>query len=85
MKSFSLILTILGGVLFASAVQLHAFPGEKRLVAKLPADELREYYGLQYLLSDSLKMEYLSLAAASARALWLERFWIGVDPTPRPR
>ncbi|MGD1049345.1 MAG: GWxTD domain-containing protein, partial [Candidatus Krumholzibacteriaceae bacterium] len=50
--------------------------------AKLPADELREYYGLQYIMSDSLKMEYLSLPTASERALWIERFWIGVDPTP---
>ena len=82
MKSTSLILAILGGILFTSTATLHAFPGEKRLVAKLPAGELREYYGLQYIMSDTQKMEYLSLAAASERALWLERFWIGVDPTP---
>ena len=82
MKSSTLILTIVGGVLFASTVTVHAFPGEKKLIAKLPASELKEYYGLQYLLNDTQKMEYLSLPTARERTLWLGRFWIGVDPTP---
>ena len=39
MKSSYFILAILAGVMFAATVPLHAFPGEKRLIAKLPADE----------------------------------------------
>jgi GWxTD domain-containing protein len=81
-KASILILAILAGVLFAPTVPLHAFSGEKRLVARLPASELGEYYGLQYLLSDAQKMEYLSLRTAKERAQWLDRFWIAVDPTP---
>ena len=82
MKASILILAILAGVLFAPTVHLHAFSGEKRLVARLPADELKEYYGLQYLLSDTQKMEYLSLRTEKKRAQWLDRFWIAFDPTP---
>ena len=82
MKTSFLILAIFASVLFAATATLHAFPQEKRLVARLPADELREYYGLQYLLSDTQKMESLSLATASKRALWLDRFWTAADPTP---
>ena len=82
MKSAALILAILAGVVFASTGPLHAFPGETRLVAKLPADELGDYYGLQYLLSDSQKMEYLSLSTISERTEWLDRFWVVLDPTP---
>lgn len=73
---------ILGCIMLASASPVHAFRGEKRPVARLPADELREYYGLQYLLSDTQIMEYLSLRTGRERAQWLERFWLAVDPTP---
>ena len=82
MKTLFLILAISASVLFAATATLHAFPGETRLVGRLHADELREYCGLQYLLSDTQKLEYLSLATASKRVLWLDRFWIAVDPTP---
>ncbi|HEY5132618.1 MAG TPA: GWxTD domain-containing protein, partial [Candidatus Krumholzibacteriaceae bacterium] len=82
MKTSFIILAIFASVLFAATATLHASPGEKRLVARLPAEELRDYYGLQYILSDSQKIEYLSLASGSKRALWLDRFWIAVDPTP---
>ena len=81
-KILPFILAILGCILLASTSPSHAFPGEKRLVARLPADELKEYYGLQYLLSDTQKMEYLSLRTGRERAQWLERFWLAVDPTP---
>ncbi len=76
------ILALLGCILLAATSPVHAIRGEKRPVARLPADELREYCGLQYLLSDTQMMEYLSLRTGRERAQWLERFWLAVDPTP---
>jgi GWxTD domain-containing protein len=66
----------------ASRAGPESFRGENGLIAKLAADELESYYGLQYLLGDSEKIEYLSLRTGRERARWLEKFWIEVDPTP---
>jgi GWxTD domain-containing protein len=73
---------ILGCILLASTSPLYALRGDRRPAARLPADELKEYYGLQYLLTDIQNKEYLSLRTARERAQWLERFWLAVDPTP---
>jgi GWxTD domain-containing protein len=81
MKSL-LIFAIFSGALFLAPARAECIPGEKKLVARLTPGEIREYYGLQYLLGDSKKMEYLSLRTPRARAEWLEKFWIEADPTP---
>jgi len=75
-------LIILSGALLLAPSRAECIPGEKKLVARLTPDEIREYYGLQYLLGDSGKKEYLSLRTPGERARWLDRFWIEADPTP---
>jgi GWxTD domain-containing protein len=77
-----LALVLLSGALFLAPAGAEGFPGEKKLVARLSPGELREYYGLQYIIGDAKRMEYLSLRTPRARAEWLEKFWIEVDPSP---
>jgi len=79
---YLLVLVVLSGTVFLASTRAEGFPGEKKLVARLTPSEIREYYGLQYILGDTKKMEYLSLRTPGARAQWLERFWLEVDPTP---
>ncbi len=75
-------LAILSGALLLTPSRAKGIPGEKKLVARLTPDEIREYYGLQYLLGDSRKKEYLSLRTPRERTQWLDNFWIEADPTP---
>ncbi len=82
MKRYFFICAILLGASLASRVASESFKGEGKLLANLAADERASYYGLQYLLGDSDKLEYLSLPTPDERAQWLERFWLSVDPTP---
>jgi GWxTD domain-containing protein len=73
---------LLSGIVFVASDRAEGIPREKKLVARLTPGETREYYGLQYILGDTKKMEYLSLRTPRERAQWLERFWLEVDPTP---
>jgi GWxTD domain-containing protein len=88
MKKYAIIigllvrLSILSGALFLAPARAEGFPGEKKLVARLTPGEIREYYGLQYIIGDAKRMEYLSLRTPRERTQWLEKFWIEVDPTP---
>jgi GWxTD domain-containing protein len=75
-------LAILSGALCLAPAPSAGVPHEKKLVARLTPDETKEYRGLQYILGDERKMEYLSLGTPRERTEWLEKFWLEVDPTP---
>src|SRR5262245_33502808 len=48
-----------------------------------PGTRLRlAYYGLQYLLSDALREQFLGLSSDSLREEWVRRYWVLRDPTP---
>lgn len=56
--------------------------GENALVKKLGNEERLTYFGLRYHLNRYQAFQLLSLPTPAARAAWLERFWIDLDPTP---
>lgn len=58
------------------------FEGEYALLRNLSAEEQLAYFGLQYLMNDHQKRQYLSIPTPEERASWIERFWIDLDPTP---
>ncbi len=76
------VIAILLAASIAPRAGAEGFRGEDELLAKLAPGERASYGGLQYLLGDAGKIEYLSLPTSDERARWLDRFWISVDPTP---
>jgi GWxTD domain-containing protein len=59
-----------------------AFKGEFARIRALGAEERLAYFGLQYLMNDHQKRQYLSLETPEERERWIESFWIDRDPTP---
>jgi len=59
-----------------------SFPGEIALLKKLAPEERYSYFAAQYFMNKYQRKAYLSLPTAERRAVWFERFWIGIDPTP---
>jgi len=55
---------------------------EETLFYRLSYRERVQYNGLQYLLNDHQKRQYLSLETRDGRDEWLRRFWLDMDPTP---
>ena len=51
-------------------------------MAHLSPGMRREYDGLQYLLSTTLKSQFLGLSSDALRSEWLRRYWRLKDPTP---
>ncbi len=51
-------------------------------VQHLGPDMRREYDALQYLLTTTLKSQFLGLSTDELRAEWLRRYWRLNDPTP---
>ncbi|HZM15963.1 MAG TPA: GWxTD domain-containing protein [Candidatus Krumholzibacteria bacterium] len=48
-----------------------------------PGTQLRlAYHGLQYLLTDALREQFLGLSSDSLREEWVRRYWVLRDPTP---
>jgi len=58
---------------------------EETLFYRLAYRERVRYNGLQYLLNNHQKKQYLSLETRDERDGWLERFWLEMDPTPTTR
>jgi len=73
------LLGLLSGVVMAYD---ESFKGELKLVKKLDPDEMMAYFGLQYLLNDYQKKQFLSLKSRPEREKWIEQFWAEQDPTP---
>lgn len=86
----STILTIL-----AAAALLHAAPvvggpapqdstlfDEYRLFCRLGRKERDEYQVIRLFMSERQKQEYLCTGEWWQRRLWVERFWLDLDPTP---
>jgi GWxTD domain-containing protein len=87
MRNLSLLYAAIAAALTLSATAparaaKESFPGEISLIKKLSAEERLSHFGNQYLMNRYQKKQYLSLPTAEARADWLERFWIDLDPTP---
>ena len=55
---------------------------EETLFNRLQYRERVRYNGLQYLLNDHQKKQYLSLVTRDERDEWLRTFWLEIDPTP---
>ncbi len=55
---------------------------EASLVLRLRTEEQLEWYSLRYAMSDLERRMYLSRRTPKERRAWIERFWIGLDPTP---
>jgi GWxTD domain-containing protein len=58
------------------------FPGEDSLMQYLNGPDLATYYELRLLLNPYQMRQYLTLPTPRARAKWVERFWLELDPTP---
>ncbi len=58
---------------------------EETLFNRLHYRERVRYNGLQYILNDHQKRQYLSLETRDEREEWLRRFWLEMDPTPTTR
>jgi len=58
---------------------------EETLFYRLEYRERIRYNGLQYLLNDHQKRQYLTLEKRGERDEWLRRFWLELDPTPTTR
>ena len=58
---------------------------EETLFNRLHYKEKIRYNGLQYLLNDHQKRQYLSLETWDKRDEWLRCFWLEMDPTPTTR
>ncbi|MCK4549048.1 MAG: GWxTD domain-containing protein [Candidatus Krumholzibacteria bacterium] len=69
---------------FLSANEYKVF-NEEALFNRLHHKEKIRYNGLQYLLNDHQKKQYLSLETWDERDEWLRRFWLELDPTPTTR
>ncbi len=61
------------------------FFDEESMYLRLEISEQEYYKGLQYLLNDYQKRQYLSLPTRDERDDWLECFWRMIDPTPATR
>lgn len=68
--------------LLPSKASPERFKGDVELIEKLTPGERLTYFGLQYLMSKYQIRQFLSLESGIERAEWIERFWIGNDPTP---
>jgi len=55
---------------------------EEALFERLDADEQETLRCLHILMNPFQQKQYLSLPTREARAAWVERFWIELDPTP---
>lgn len=55
---------------------------EEDLIERLPPAERQVYNSLQYLMNRYQVRQYLMLPTREARDMWIERFWIEMDPTP---
>ncbi len=58
---------------------------EEDLFNRLHYKEKIRYNGLQYILNDQQKRQYLSLETWDERDEWLRCFWLEMDPTPTTR
>ncbi len=58
---------------------------EETLFYRLHYKERIRYNGLQYILNDHQKKQYLSLETWDERDEWLRCFWLEMDPTPTTR
>ncbi len=58
------------------------FKGELSLIRKLTPEERLTFFSLQYLMNQFQQKQYLSLPTAGEREVWVERFWLDIDPTP---
>jgi GWxTD domain-containing protein len=74
------------GILFLAALpspaSAQAIQGKDSLLAKLSPREYPTYCELQMLMNPNQIREYLTLPNARERSKWIERFWVGLDPTP---
>ncbi|MGD1049346.1 MAG: GWxTD domain-containing protein, partial [Candidatus Krumholzibacteriaceae bacterium] len=74
------------GVLFLALTPSPVSPkivqGKDSLLARLSPQEYITYCELQMLMNPDQIREYLTLPNARERSRWIERFWVGLDPTP---
>ncbi len=59
-----------------------SFTGELGLIKRLSPEEKLTFFGLQYMMNQYQKKQFLNLPTKQERAEWIERFWIDLDPTP---
>jgi GWxTD domain-containing protein len=73
---------LLSLVLLSPTGAAETFPGEDSLLTRLQSNDIATYYELQCLMNVYQMRHYLMLPSSRARAQWVERFWMELDPTP---